>query len=79
MSNEKYLLNEVAEGQIDDIKLYQFLDGYGFYWHYCHAKGRVDTETLQKAERNAIAFAKRKCQILVFGEMTFTLTTVCEL
>ncbi len=72
---ETFVLDDIAQGRIDDKKLFAFLDAYGLYWHYCHAKGRMDEHVLKNAERNAIAYAKNKELCLEFGEMTYSLKT----
>jgi hypothetical protein len=74
MTPEKNIFTECQEGRIDAETFLQFLAGYGTFWHYCHAKGRLDTSQLETVERNMIAYAKQHNMRLQFREMAFRLT-----
>lgn len=77
-STEKFPLTEIAEGRIDDTMFYEFLNAYGYYWHNCHAEGRIEDAILNTAEKNAIKYAKEKGLHLEFGEMVFALKSASE-
>lgn len=75
---EKFPLDEVAEGRIDDQMFHEFLAAYGYYWHHCHAEGHINAGDLYDAGQNAIKYAREKGFRLEFGEMDYKLEPLGE-
>ena len=73
MTAKKCLLTEVTQDRLDEKLFYEFLDAYGWYWHNCHAEGRINESELFEAESNMIRYARSKGLRLHFERMEYTL------